>query len=219
MGNHIRATTLRACNSGLVLQRFAPHLRSMKEVSTSMELAGKLLIAMPGMADPRFAESVVFVCAHSDDGALGLIINKPAPDLKLGDLLEQLGIPKGHASRDIRVHFGGPVEHGRGFVLHSPDYSSSEATLDIDSRFAMTATQDVLQALAEGAGPDLAMLMLGYAGWGGGQLESEIMANGWLVADASPEIVFATDSGAKWGAALKSLGVDPKMLSASAGRA
>ncbi len=184
-----------------------------------MDLNGKLLIAMPGMGDPRFANSVVFMCAHSDDGAMGLIVNKPTPDLQLDDLLEQLGIAKKNGGRDIRVHFGGPVELGRGFVLHSSDYSVSDATLDVNEQFGMTATQDVLRALAEGEGPDSAMLMLGYAGWDSGQLEREIIANGWLIADASPGLVFGTDADAKWAAALKTLGVDPMTLSATAGRA
>lgn len=187
--------------------------------SEIMDLNGKLLIAMPGMGDPRFAKSVVFICAHSEDGALGLIVNKPTPDLQLGDLLGQLNIPKTAASRDIRVHFGGPVEHGRGFVLHSADYSMPDATLRVDDRFGMTATQDVLRALAQGGGPRDAMLMLGYAGWEPGQLEAEILANGWLVTDAEPDLVFGTDASTKWVAALKTLGVDPMTLSATAGRA
>ncbi len=191
----------------------------MAEKIDSIDLNGKLLIAMPGMLDPRFAKSVIFMCAHSEDGAMGLIVNKPTPDLKLADLLEQLDIHKGNASRDIRVHFGGPVEHGRGFVLHSADYSAEEATLDIDEQFGMTATQDVLKALADGDGPNSAMLMLGYAGWEPGQLEHEIVDNGWLVTDATPEIVFGSDSQIKWVAALKTLGVDPITLSATAGRA
>ncbi len=184
-----------------------------------MNLNGKLLIAMPGMGDPRFAKSVIFICAHSKDGALGLIVNKPTPDLQLGDLLEQLGIPTSNKTRDIRVHFGGPVENGRGFVLHSADYAMPDATLSVDDQFGMTATQDVLRALAEGAGPRDAMLMLGYAGWEPGQLENEILANGWLVADAQPDLVFDTDGPAKWSAALRTLGVEPMTLSATAGRA
>ena len=192
---------------------------AMSSSNNTMDLNGKLLIAMPGMGDPRFANSVIFMCAHSDDGAMGLIVNKPTPDLQLGDLLEQLGISKKNGGRDIRVHFGGPVELGRGFVLHSSDYSVSDATLDVNDQFGMTATQDVLRALAEGGGPDSAMLMLGYAGWDSGQLENEIIANGWLIADASPDLVFGTDADAKWAAALKTLGVDPMTLSATAGRA
>ena len=184
-----------------------------------MDLNGKLLIAMPGMGDPRFARSVVFICAHNADGALGLIVNKPTPELKLGDLLQQLGIPRTPAGRNIRVYFGGPVENARGFVLHSADYAISEATLRVDDSFGMTATQDVLRALAEGGGPRDAMLMLGYAGWAAGQLEAEIRANGWLVADASPDLVFATEPHAKWEAALRTLGVDPLTLSSAAGHA
>lgn len=185
----------------------------------SIDLNGKLLIAMPGMGDPRFAQSVVFMCSHSDEGAMGLIVNKPTPDLLLDDLLEQLGIDKGNGARDIRVFFGGPVEHGRGFVLHSGDYSSDDTTMEIDEKFGMTATQDILEAMAHGAGPDTAILMLGYAGWEPGQIEGEIADNGWLVADASPELVFGPDSDGKWTAALKTLGVDPLLLSAAAGRA
>ena len=191
----------------------------MSKSTDSIDLNGKLLIAMPGMSDPRFASSVIFLCAHSEDGAMGLIVNKPTDGLQLTDLLEQLDIPAGSAGRDISVHFGGPVEHGRGFVLHSADYASADATMEVDEQFGMTATQDILEAIADGSGPDAAILMLGYAGWEPGQLENEIKDNGWLVADATPEIVFDTDSSAKWTAALKSLGVDPLVLSATAGRA
>ncbi|MEE9387372.1 MAG: YqgE/AlgH family protein [Paracoccaceae bacterium] len=191
----------------------------MNTLTESIDLNGKLLIAMPGMSDPRFVSSVVFMCAYSDEGAMGLIVNKPADELQINDLLTQLEIPKGNGSRDIRVHFGGPVEVGRGFVLHSADYDGGDATMDVDDQFGMTATKDVLEALANGTGPDVAMLMLGYAGWEPGQLENEIKANGWLVADASHEIVFGADSSTMWVAALKTLGVDPMMLSATAGRA
>ncbi|MDH5798454.1 MAG: YqgE/AlgH family protein [Paracoccaceae bacterium] len=184
-----------------------------------MELAGKLLVAMPGMGDPRFEKSVVFVCAHSEDGAMGLIVNKPAPDLTMDALLEQLNIPSGESSKGIRVHFGGPVEHGRGFVLHSADYTSKDATLNVDERFRMTATQDILEAISRGSGPEESMLMLGYAGWGPGQLESEIVRNGWLITDAEPGLVFSNDAGMKWSAALKTLGVDPVSLSSTGGRA
>ncbi len=191
----------------------------MNKTTDSIDLNGKLLIAMPGMSDPRFASSVIFMCAHSEDGAMGLIVNKPTKELQLADLLEQLKIPKGNSGRDIRVHFGGPVEHGRGFVLHSADYNSCDATMEVDDQFGMTATQDILEAIASGEGPNAAILMLGYSGWEPGQLEEEIKDNGWLVADATPEIVFGADSAAKWTAALKSLGIDPLMLSAAAGRA
>ncbi|WP_343080764.1 YqgE/AlgH family protein [Ostreiculturibacter nitratireducens] len=184
-----------------------------------MDLSGKLLIAMPGMGDPRFEKSVVFLCAHSDEGAMGLIVNKPLDELEFGDLLTQLGIPKGDSSRDIRVHFGGPVEHGRGFVLHSGDYHAPEGTLRVDDRFGMTATLDVLQELAKGGGPASSFLALGYAGWGPGQLETEIAENGWLTCDAAPDLVFSSENAKKWERALRTLGIDPLTLSAAAGRA
>jgi len=186
---------------------------------SSLELSGKLLIAMPGMSDPRFEKSVVFLCAHSEDGAMGLIVNKPAKDVKFADLLEQLSIDKTEDGGDPRIHFGGPVEHARGFVLHSGDYEGSVSTLRIDDRFAMTATLDVLEDIARGTGPQASILALGYSGWGPGQLESEIAANGWLIGDSDADLVFDTNNGGKWGAALDHMGIDPLLLSATAGRA
>jgi putative transcriptional regulator len=184
-----------------------------------MDLDGKLLVAMPGMGDPRFEKSVILICAHSPDGAMGLIVNKPAPDLSFSSLLDQLNIPRGPAGRDIRVHVGGPVERGRGFVLHSADYPGGPATMRIDDRFGMTATLDILEALAMGQGPSSALLALGYAGWAPRQLEGEIKANGWLVGEAGEDVVFSPDDAGKWTAALKSMGIDPISLSAAAGRA
>lgn len=185
-----------------------------------MDLSGKLLIAMPGMGDPRFEHSVIFMCAHSDDGAMGLIVNKLAPGLTFGQLLKQLDIPvPDDPARGIRVHFGGPVEQVRGFVLHSADYAGEGTTLKVDDRFGMTATLDVLQAIARGEGPQSSILALGYAGWGPGQLEAEILANGWLTCDASPELVFSGQDEKKWSRALGTLGIDPILLSSAAGRA
>jgi putative transcriptional regulator len=184
-----------------------------------MDLAGKLLIAMPGMGDPRFEKSVILICAHSDDGAMGLIVNKPAQDLSFGHLLDQLQIPRAPEGRDIRVHLGGPVERGRGFVLHSPDYHSDRATMRVPGGFGMTATIDVLAALARGTGPASALLALGYSGWGPGQLEAEIRRNDWLTADAPAALVFSPDDGGKWRGALRVLGIDPLTLSGAAGRA
>ena len=183
------------------------------------QLEGKLLIAMPGMGDPRFDKSVIFMCAHAADGALGLIVNKPTPELSFSNLLKQLDIDVPTPHRDVRVHFGGPVENGRGFVLHSADYTSAASTLEVSDAFGMTATMDVLEELAKGSGPADALLALGYAGWGPRQLESEILQNGWLTCDATREIVFDTADENKWTAALKTLGVDALMLSAKAGRA
>lgn len=184
-----------------------------------MDLTGKLLIAMPGMGDPRFSHAVVLLCSHTDDGAMGLIVNKPAEDVRLSDLLEQLDIEGELPASDMAVHFGGPVESGRGFVLHSPDYVSKLQSLDVSDDFAMTATLDILEDIASGGGPREAMMMLGYAGWGPGQLESEIGQNGWLTAEAETGLVFGLRDEEKWTAALRSIGVDPLTLSASAGRA
>ncbi len=183
------------------------------------DLTGKMLIAMPGMADPRFEHSVVFLCAHSDDGAMGLVVNKPTGDLRLRDVLEQLSITPGDDLRNIAVHFGGPVEHGRGFVLHDYGYHSAVSTLDVNEQFAMTATLDILEDLADGRGPAHVIMALGYAGWGPGQLESEIAENGWLTCEADKRLVFETPDADKWEAALKTLGVSALTLSADAGRA
>ena len=191
----------------------------MTGASDSSDLTGKLLIAMPGMGDPRFDKSVIYLCDHSDKGSMGLIVNKPAPGLSMDDLLDQLSIARGPGSRGICVHFGGPVENGRGFVLHSDDYGSKDSTLHISGGFGMTATLDILEDIAQGRGPAQRLLALGYAGWGPGQLESELQRNGWLTCDASNATVFEEEDAEKWSAALKSLGIDPLLLSAEAGRA
>lgn len=185
----------------------------------TLDLTGRVLIAMPGMQDSRFEQSVIFICAHSSDGAMGLIINKLADDLKLSDLLEQLDIEESADARRMPIHFGGPVETGRGFVLHDASYCSSISTLEVDAQFSMTATLDILEDMAGGDGPRSALIALGYAGWGPGQLESEIGHNGWLIAEASVKLVFGTANRAKWGVALASLGIDPLALSADFGTA
>jgi putative transcriptional regulator len=184
-----------------------------------MDLTGKLLIAMPGMGDPRFAHAVVLLCAYSSDGAMGLIVNKPTQDLRMRDLLEQLSISHTRQTRNLPVHFGGPVEHGRGFVLHDPGYRSPISSLDVNDDFAMTATLDILEDMARGAGPSRALLALGYSGWGPGQLESELAQNGWLTCDADSQLVFDTPDAAKWETALTRLGISPLMLSSEAGHA
>lgn len=184
-----------------------------------MNLVGKLLVAMPGMGDPRFDHSVILMCAHSPDGAMGLIVNKPAAELRFNQLLDQLHIPRGERTRDIRILVGGPVDNARGFVLHSTDRHIRDSTLRVGNDFAMTTTLDILHELARGEGPAQSVLALGYAGWGPGQIESEILANGWLTCEASPELVFDVADGKKWSGALRSIGVDPLVLSAAAGRA
>ncbi|MFD2740226.1 YqgE/AlgH family protein [Sulfitobacter aestuarii] len=184
-----------------------------------MDLTGKLLVAMPGMGDPRFSHAVIYLCAHSEDGAMGLIVNRPAPDLRLSDVLDQLVSEPAEGQSELGVHIGGPVETGRGFVLHSDEYRSAMQTLEVADGFAMTATLDILEAIAAGLGPERALLMLGYAGWGPGQLEAEIAQNGWLTCDAGMALVFDQPDAKKWGAALNSIGIDPLGLSSSAGRA
>jgi len=182
-------------------------------------LDGKLLVAMPGMGDPRFDKAVVFICAHSAEGAMGLMINKPAERLKFDDLMTQLGIDWDGELHSPPVHHGGPVEHGRGFVLHSRDYESEGSSMKIGGDFGMTATLDILTDIALGKGPKRALLALGYTGWAPGQLEAELQANGWLIADVDPELVFAAKDGDKWQLAIEGLGIDPRMLSAEGGRA
>ncbi len=191
----------------------------MTRTDTPEDLSGKLLIAMPGMGDPRFSNAVVFLCAHSGDGAMGIIVNKPVPDLSLDDLLEQLEIDRGKGSAGVGVFFGGPVEGGRGFVLHSSDYEGNPGSLKVTEGFAMTATKDILVDIAQGNGPEAVLAALGYAGWGPGQLENEVRRNAWLMVDADAAIVFGPDIGGKWAKALRKLGIDPSMLSSGGGRA
>ncbi len=181
-------------------------------------LTGQLLIAMPNMADPRFARTVIYMCAHSAEGAMGLVINKPMPSISFRELLEQLDIPSGEAVAMLRVHLGGPVESGRGFVLHTADFVR-EGTMVVDGRVALTATIDILRAIAAGEGPQQHLLALGYAGWGPGQLDAEIQANGWLHAPADETILFDADLSTKWERAIAKLGVSPAMLSGEAGHA
>ena len=190
-----------------------------KRPESEMNLTGQMLIAMPGMGDPRFAHSVVLLCAHSSDGAMGLIVNKSVEGMALDALFDQLSITSEGGSGKTPVYFGGPVETGRGFVLHTPDYRSELSTLEVDGRFSMTATQDVLEDIAAGKGPSGALVALGYSGWGPGQLEGEIADNGWLVGEPSQALVFHTDVAEIWPEAMKMLGIDPITLSATAGHA
>ncbi len=181
-------------------------------------LTGQLLVAMPQMEDPRFVRSVIYLCAHSADGAMGLVVNKLMDNISFPDLLDQLDLAGSDTPQGIKVHFGGPVETGRGFVLHSAEYVQ-DATLVIDETVALTATIDILKAIAAGQGPTHSLLALGYAGWGPGQLDDEIQRNGWLSVPADSGLVFGTGLDDRWERAIGKLGIDASMLSGTAGRA
>lgn len=192
---------------------------------TKRFLDGQLLVAMPGMTDPRFERAVIYLCAHSDEGAMGIRINQAVPQVTFGDIVEKLDIVgSGHpdlppSADAILVHNGGPVESGRGFVLHSADYVSEKSTLLIDEDLCLTATMEILRAIVAGEGPRRALLALGYAGWGPGQLENEIQQNGWLLCPAPADLVFDQGLDGKYERALAQIGVDPAMLSGEAGHA
>lgn len=189
-------------------------------------LDGRLLIAMPVMGDSRFERSVIYLCAHSAEGAMGIVVNHPAGSIDFPELLEQLGIVKKgehiklpQNAESMKVLAGGPVDTGRGFVLHSSDFYIEHATLRIDDGVCLTATVDILRAIANGSGPKHAILALGYAGWAPGQLETEIQSNGWLHCDADADLIFGDDVDEKYGRALRKIGIDPGMLSNEAGHA
>jgi putative transcriptional regulator len=181
-------------------------------------LSGQLLIAMPQLNDPRFARTVLYLCSHSAEGAMGIVINRSFEGLTFTDLLEQLEIPATPNCQAIRVHFGGPVESGRGFLLHSTDYHHETTTM-VDDQVSLTATVDVLKAISEGEGPREQFLALGYAGWGPGQLEAEILDNAWLNVPADADLLFGSDLNKKWNRAIGKLGFDFTTLSAEAGHA
>ena len=195
-------------------------------MTKSPYLDGQLLIAMPGMTDPRFERSVIYLCAHSEQGAMGIIINKATPLMSFGDLFAQLDIQGDEGAieppqelMEMPVLFGGPVEQGRGFVLHTSDYFTADSSLPVAENIALTATVDILRAMARGEGPEHAVLALGYSGWAPGQLENEIQHNGWLTCPADEELVFGLDFDERYTAALRKLKIDPAMLSSEAGHA
>ena len=189
-------------------------------------LDGQMLIAMPSMLDERFVRSLIYICAHSSDGAMGIVVNHPAANINFSDLLVKLDVvPKSERiqlptrAEGVKVMRGGPVETERGFVLHSADFFIENSTLPIAEGICLTATIDILKAIARGDGPASAILALGYAGWAPGQLENEIQGNGWLHCSADPELVFGTDIDGKYNRALKKIGIDLGMLSSEAGHA
>jgi putative transcriptional regulator len=199
-------------------QADAPRPQLRGAMSEDGYLPGQLLVAMPTMGDSRFQRTVIYMCAHSAQGAMGLVINKVLDNITFPDLLEQLGIEESTLEQRIQVHFGGPVEQTRGFVLHSSDYIQ-DSSLVIDETIALTASLDVLKAIASGQGPRHSILALGYAGWGPGQLDAEIQANGWLHAPAEMRLIFEADLDRKWQAAVASVGVDLSLLSGEFGHA
>lgn len=182
-------------------------------------LLGKLLVALPGMPDPRFEKSVILMCAHSDQGAMGIIVNKPFEGLSFRELVERLDVKVTADTPDPPILFGGPVGTGQGFVLHSSEFGNGEATMPVTSEISLTATIEILRAIAEGRGPQKSLFALGYAGWGPGQIENELMSNGWIPCDVQKDILFDLDCALKWQAALGSIGADISGLSAEAGRA
>jgi putative transcriptional regulator len=182
-------------------------------------LTGQLLVAMPTMADPRFHRTVIYVCAHSAEGAMGLIINKPLSDLSFTDILGQLNIqPRSNSCAQIHVHRGGPVEVQRGFVLHSSDYRKT-GTVAVNDGIALSATTEILKDIAEGLGPQQNLMALGYSGWGPDQLDEEIKRNAWLSVPADPGLLFSDDCEHKWDRALARLGIAAHRLSSEAGHA
>lgn len=181
-------------------------------------LTGQLLVAMPGMSDPRFARAVIYICSHGPSGAMGLVINRLFGEADFPMLLEQLEIETSFHTPEIPVQFGGPVEMGRGFVLHSSDYLR-EGTTRIDDSIAVTATVEIVQDIANGKGPERVLMALGYAGWGVGQMEEELKNNGWLTVAADDDLVFDTNLDSKWDRAMAKIGISPSMLSETQGHA
>jgi putative transcriptional regulator len=190
--------------------------------NTDLSLSGKLLIAMPAIGDSRFDSCLILLFEHSAEGAMGVIINKPMPELRFSALATHLKLPKTLGEMpapNMPVHFGGPVETVRGFVLHSQEYHGGPSTQQVADNINLTTTLDILEDVARGQGPDRTLIALGYAGWGAGQLEREISQNAWLTGDVSVDLVFHPKDELKWTLALKSIGVNPLLLSSTAGRA
>jgi putative transcriptional regulator len=181
-------------------------------------LTGQLLVAMPTMPDPRFTHAVIYICSHGPNGAMGLVVNRLYGEINFHMLLQQLNVRPSAETVELPVHFGGPVEVGRGFVLHSPDYLR-EGTMRVDDNVALSATVEILQAISAGGGPERLMMALGYTGWGAGQLDAEMQANGWLTAPADDAILFDDEIETKWERALAKIGISPTMLSGDAGHA
>ena len=207
-----RAGTVRA-------KRAAPvQAAQQAEPATEGLLTGQFLIAMPSINTPHFSQAVIYVCAHTPDGAMGIVLNRPLASPSFGDLLQQLDVTPSPPARQIDLFRGGPVDSARGFVLHTADWTG-DGSLMVDRQVALTASLDVLKAIADGGGPRQGFLALGYAGWGPGQLDRELVENAWLSAPASLDMLFDTDHETKWRRAMAILKVDPILLSDVAGHA
>jgi putative transcriptional regulator len=191
---------------------------SPKTGATPNWLTGQLLVAMPDMADPRFARAVIYMCSHNPTGAMGLVVNRLFGEADFRMLLDQLNVEASIGTPDVQVQFGGPVEMGRGFVLHSGEYLR-EGTTRINEAVCVTATVEIIQDIADGKGPEQIVMALGYTGWGAGQLEEELKSNGWLTVEADENIIFGDDLDSKWDRAMAKIGVSPSMLSNVAGHA
>lgn len=188
------------------------------KIRAASNLVGQLLVALPGMPDQRFTRAVIYIVTHGPEGTMGIVLNKPLQNIHFADVLQQLDIPLTEVTPSHQVMSGGPVENGRGFVLHDDTYQLP-STLPIENGVSLTSTIDILKALAEGRGPSRSLVALGYAGWQLGQLEEELQGNGWLTVPADPSLIFNTDYEAKWDLALAKVGATPALLSAHTGRA
>lgn len=208
------------CENGFLMRKIPPE--SQNDFPSGESLSGKLLLAMPGMGDPRFHKAVILICAHDKNGAMGLVVNHALPGLVFSELLKQLGISSEinieFSSKDMTVMCGGPVDNSRGFLLHSNDFKQTD-TVKVDENLSVTGTIEALQRVAHGQGPQKALFILGYAGWGSGQLEQEIANNAWLVLDCDLSVVFHYKADEKWSMALKNFGLDPAMLTTYSGTA
>jgi len=195
----------------------------MTEETTSKQdlsgyLTGQFLLAMPYLSDPRYEKVIIYICGHDSNGAMGLVINKRLGDLTLKGLLEYLNLPQESIKRELPIYFGGPVDTERGFILHSDDFSHP-GTVSLTNHISLTATVDVLQAIASGGGPKDCLLAMGYVGWGPGQLDSELHSNRWIQEESDPEILFHVPIEKKWEAAIAKLGVSPEAFSEEFGQA
>lgn len=211
--------TAQTATYSVVTQAATQTVLIRRAMDVNRSLAGKLLIALPSMGDARFRQAVILVCTHNEDHAMGLVLNRAADNMRLPELLDQMGVDGDQAPEDMHVLLGGPVGRERGFVLHSDDYDSDGATLPILDGVCLTATKDILHAMASDSPPERYILALGYAGWSAGQLETELAENVWLVGEADTALVFDPSLDTKWSRALARIGVSPDRLQMTGGRA